>query len=96
MKLHLFVGLAAVVTAGGLVAAAPPSSAGCIDPGEAGHPFAKMCDGPIDDGMWERCLTLFPNGPMHPAETDCNTMSVGDPPKEADPIFSTPPTHIDP
>ena len=62
--------------------------------GCGGHPFAKMCDGPIDDGMWERCLTSFPNGPMHAAETDCQTMSPATPLKTR--ICSTPPTHIDP
>ena len=96
MKQYIVGAVAAVVTAGGLVAAAPSASAGCINPDWAGHPMAKMCDGPIDDGMWERCITSFPNGPLRPDETDCNTMSATDPPKEADPIFSTPPTHIDP
>ena len=94
MKHYIAAGIAAAVTAGGLITGAPPASAGCVDPGLAGHPFAKMCDGPIDDGMWERCLTSFPNGPMNAAETDCDTMSPGDPPK--DPAMSTPPTHIDP
>jgi hypothetical protein len=95
MKQFTVAGSAAALIVGGLLAAAPPASAGCIDPGLPGHPFAQMCDGPVDDGMWERCLTSFPNGPLHPAETDCYTMSPGDPPK-GDPELSTPPTHIDP
>jgi hypothetical protein len=86
---------AALVTAG-MSATAPPSSAGCIDPNWAPHPMAKMCDSPVDsDGMWERCLS-FHNGRIYsPTETDCYTMSAGDPPK-GDPILLTPPTHIDP
>jgi hypothetical protein len=95
MKRYVIAGIAAAFMAGGLITGAPPASAGCIDPGWAGHPMAKMCDGPVDDGMWERCMTSFPNGPLNAAESDCYTMSVGDPPK-ADPVFSTPPTHIDP
>jgi hypothetical protein len=39
-------------------------------------------------------LDEFPNGPLNAAETDCQTMSPADPPK--DPALSTPPTHIDP
>lgn len=55
-----------------------------------------MCDGAIDsDGMWERCLMYYPNGPMNASETDCYTMSAIDPPA-GDPILRTPPTHIDP
>jgi hypothetical protein len=56
-----------------------------------------MCDSPVDsDGMWERCLSFHNGGPYTPTETDCYTMSAGDPPKEGDPILQTPPTHIDP
>ena len=90
---------AALVTAGltaGLTATAPRASAGCVDPGWGAHPFAQMCDSPVDqDGMWERCLSYHNGGPYTPTETDCYTMSAGDPPKEGDPILQTPPTHID-
>jgi hypothetical protein len=85
-----------VAMAGGLITAAPPASAGCLDPGWAEHPLAQMCDSPVDpDGIWERCLTYFPNGARNPAETDCYTMRAGQPPP-GDPILGTPPTHIDP
>ncbi|HEY1840510.1 MAG TPA: hypothetical protein VGG53_09845 [Mycobacterium sp.] len=89
--------IGAALTAGGLIIAAPPASAGCLDPAWAGHPMAQMCDSAVDaDGMWERCLTSYPNGAWNPAETDCYTMSANDPPRDADPIVATPPTHIDP
>ena len=36
--------------------------------GPAGLPMAQMCDSPVDaDGMWERCLTTYPGGPLNPA-----------------------------
>jgi hypothetical protein len=86
---------AALVTAG-LTATAPTASAACVDPGWGAHPFAQMCDSPVDqDGMWERCLSYHNGGPYTPTETDCYTMSAGDPPK-GDPVLATPPTHIDP
>ncbi len=95
MRQYITGGLAAVLMAGGLIATAPPASAGCENPGWAEHPFAQMCDSPIDsEGMWERCLTYYPRGgPV--AQTDCYIMSPGNPPP-GDPILGTPPTHIDP
>ncbi|MGA8544212.1 MAG: hypothetical protein WB785_03000 [Mycobacterium sp.] len=94
MRYFTIGGLAAVLMAGGLTATAPPASAGCLDPGP--DPLAQMCDSPVDaDGMWERCLTSYPGGPLNPAVTECNTMSVNDPPG-GDPALSNPPTHIDP
>jgi hypothetical protein len=94
-KRYLIAALGAVLTTAGLTATAAPASAGCMDvPGQA---MAQMCDSPIDtDGMWERCLTTYPGGPLNPANIACDTMSAGDPPKEADPIMLTPSTHIDP
>jgi hypothetical protein len=93
-KRYLLAALGALLTIAGLTATAAPASAGCVDP--AGIPLAQMCDGPVDtDGMWERCLTTYPGGPLNPANIACNTMSAGDPPKEGDPAFLTPPTHID-
>jgi hypothetical protein len=97
MKQFITGGLAAVRMAGGLTAAAPPASAGCVNPGWAAHPFAQMCDDPITaDGMWQRCVTYYPNGVRNLAETDRYLMSAGEPPGGADPILSNPPTHIDP
>ena len=94
MKRYIFGAAAGLLTAGGLITGAPPASAGCVDPGWAAHPFAQMCDGPIMDGMWERCLVFHNGGPYSPAENDCYVMSPGNPPA-GDPILATPPTHID-
>jgi hypothetical protein len=98
VKRYVVAGVAAALTGGGLVFAAPPASAGCIDPNWGGHPLAQMCDSPVDsDGMWERCLSYHPNGGIYtPTETDCYVMTDGNPPKEGDPILQTPPNHIDP
>src|ERR1700730_6174693 len=97
MKQYIVAGLAAALMAGGLVAAAPPASAGCVNPAWAPHPFAQMCEDPITaDGMWQRCVTYFPNGVRNLGETDCYLMSAGEPPVGADPILSNPPTHSDP
>jgi hypothetical protein len=94
-KRYLTAALGAVLATAGLTATAAPASAGCVNPGPTA--MAQLCDSPVDsDGMWERCLTSYPGGPLNPAEVDCYTMSAGDPPKEADPIVATPPTHIDP
>jgi hypothetical protein len=88
--------MAAALMAGGLITVAPPASAGCRDPGWSAHPFAEMCDGPVDsEGWWDRCVTFHNGGPLSPAETDCYIMSPGNPPP-GDPELSTPPTHIDP
>ena len=98
MKRYVVAVLAAALTGSGLVFAAAPASAGCIDPNWGGHPLAQLCDSPVDtDGMWERCLSYHPNGGIYtPTETDCYVMTDGNPPKEGDPILQTPPNHIDP
>lgn len=94
-KRYLIAVLGAVSATAGLTATAAPATAGCLNP--PGLPLAQMCDSAVDnDGMWERCLTTYPGGPLNPAEVDCDTMSAGDPPKEANPAMLTPPTHIDP
>ena len=55
-----------------------------------------MCDDPVtSDGMWQRCVTYYPNGVRNLGETDCYLMSDRNPPA-GDPILGTPPTHIDP
>jgi hypothetical protein len=95
-KRYLIAALAAFLTTAGLTATAAPASAGCVNPPGLA-PESQMCDSPVDsDGMWERCLTDYPGGPLNPATVDCDTMSAGDPPKEANPAMMTPPTHIDP
>jgi hypothetical protein len=97
MKQYIVGGLAAALMAGGLITAAPPASAGCINPGWADLPLAEMCDDPPnDEGMWQRCVTHLQGGPLSPGETDCYLMSNGQPPLGADPRVGNPPTHIDP
>ncbi len=94
IKRYLTAALGTALATAGLTATAAPASAGCVEP--PGLPLAQMCDSPVDtDGMWERCLTTYPGGPLNPANIACNTMSPGDLPKEGDPAFLTPPTHID-
>lgn len=94
-KQHLSAALVAATAMAAPVVTAAPANAGCVDP--AGIPLAQMCDSPVDtDGMWERCLTTYPGGPLNPATVKCGTMSAGDPPKEGDPAMLTPPSHIDP
>jgi hypothetical protein len=79
--------------AGALITAAPPASAGCKNPFWASHPFAQLCDGPIqDDGTWQRCMTYNDGGGLIP-HNSCAQMSAGNPP--GIPILSSPPTHID-
>jgi hypothetical protein len=96
MKQFTAAGFAGMAVAGGLIIAAPLASAGCLDRGWAAHPLAQMCDSPVDsDGLWERCLTYHNGGSLTPAEVDCNTMSAGNP-LTGDPIWGTPPKHIDP
>jgi hypothetical protein len=93
-KRYLTAALGAVLATAGLIATSVPASAGCVNPGPG---ITQLCDSPVDsDGMWERCLTSYPGGPLNPAKVDCETMSAGDPPRESDPIFATIPTHIDP
>jgi hypothetical protein len=93
-------GLGAVLVTGGLMTAgltatAPPASAGCVDPSWPAHPFAEMCDSPVnEEGWWDRCVTFHNGGPWSPAETDCYIMSAGNPPP-GDPELGIPPTHID-
>jgi hypothetical protein len=94
---YMTAALGAALLTVGLTATAPTASAGCVDPGWGAHPFSQMCDSPVlSDGMWERCLSYHNGGPYAPTETDCYTMSAGNPPQEGDPILQTPPTHIDP
>jgi hypothetical protein len=95
MKLFIIAALAAAITAGGLVAAAPQASAGCQNPGWPDHPMAEMCDNPmLSDGMWERCVTDFPGGTLQ-AQTNCYIMEAGQPPA-GNPELGIPPNHIDP
>jgi hypothetical protein len=91
MKLSIVAGPAAVLMAGGLIAAAPPARAGC----QYGGPVISKCDGPVQpDGTWQRCVVtshLVPNGASSwlVPERQCDLMG---PDQHA---FADPPTHID-
>lgn len=95
MKRCIIGGLAALLVATGLMASAPPASAGC----QYGGPVLSKCDGPVQpDGTWQRCVAvprLILNGASSYLVPDghCDSMGPGQPPP--DPGFADPPTHID-
>jgi hypothetical protein len=89
MKHCIVVQLAAVLMAAGLIAAAPPASAGC----QYGGPVISTCDGPVQpDGSWQRCVVtrnLVASGASSylVPERRCDVMGPGG--------LADPPTHID-
>lgn len=95
MKRHIVSGLAGLLMAAELVAAAPPASAGC----QYGGPVLSKCDGPVQpDGTWQRCVAvthLVPNGMSSYLVPDnhCDLMGPGQQPPDL--AFADPPTHID-
>jgi hypothetical protein len=87
--------LVAVLLACGLIAAAPPASAGC----QYGGLVISKCDAPVQpDGTWQRCVVF-----SHTAgggastylvpERRCDVMGPGLQPWGL--AFADPPTHID-
>jgi hypothetical protein len=97
MKLCIVGGLAVVLMAGGLIASAPPASAGC----QYGGPVISKCDGPVQpDGTWQRCTAVFgyvPSGfssHLVPVKR-CDVMGPGQQYPPWDFAFADPPTHID-
>jgi hypothetical protein len=95
MKQFVVAGLAAVLSAGALIAAAPPASAGC----QLGGAVISKCDGPVQaDGTWQRCVVFPPAGgrdgsPVYVSSTNCQILGPAQHPTGA--AFSDPPTHID-
>jgi hypothetical protein len=96
MKHRIVAGLAVLLLPAGLIAAAPPASAGC----QYGIPgILGRCDGPIQpDGTWQRCVTiarLVPNGASSflMPEKHCDVMGPDQQP--GDQAFADPPAHID-
>ena len=95
MKHCIVGGLAVVLTAGGLIASAPPASAGCV----YGGPVISKCDGPVrPDGTWQRCVAvarLVPSCMSSYLVPDkrCDSMRPDQHP--GDVAFADPPTHID-
>jgi hypothetical protein len=90
---HLLVGgLAAVLIGGGLIALAPPASAGC----QYGGLVASKCDGPVQpDGTWQRCVVVTNSysGPLYQHTPDCKLMGPDQHPLGL--AFADPSTHID-
>jgi hypothetical protein len=95
MKQFVVAGLATVLTAGALIAAAPPASAGC----QYGGSSMSRCDGPIQpDGTWQRCVVtthLVPSGASSflVPEKQCDVMGPDQHPWGLG--FADPPVHID-
>jgi hypothetical protein len=77
------------LTAGALIASAPPAGAGCQ---YGGGLVEKMCDGPIqDDGTWQRCVTQHTQDVIN--RIHCQMMGPGQNPLGL--AYYNPPTHID-
>ncbi|OBG28297.1 hypothetical protein [Mycobacterium sp. 852002-51057_SCH5723018] len=95
MKRSIVAGLAALLMTAGLIASAPPASAGC----QYGDGFLSKCDGPIQpDGTWQRCVDtpqFVPHGASSylVPERYCDLMGPDQQP--GDLAFADPPTHID-
>ncbi|MDP7733281.1 CDGP domain-containing protein [Mycobacterium paragordonae] len=95
MRHCIVAGLAVVLMTGGLIAAAPPASAGC----QYGGGFISKCDGPVQpDGTWQRCVAvarLIPSGASSflAPEKHCDVMGPGQ--SSGDFALNDPPMHID-
>jgi hypothetical protein len=92
MKHRTVGGLAALLMAGGLIASAPPASAGC----QYGGLVASKCDGPVQpDGTWQRCVVTSTShsGSISQWTPTCKLMGPDQFPLGL--AFSDPPTHID-
>ncbi|OBJ53081.1 hypothetical protein [Mycobacterium sp. 1423905.2] len=91
MRRSIVGGRAAALTAGGLIALAPPPQAGC----QYGMPgVVGKCDGPIQPyGTWERCVTiarLAPNGASSFLMPEKHCEVVGPDQPSGDPNFADP------
>jgi hypothetical protein len=95
MRQFVVAGLATALSAGALIVAAPPASAGC----QLGGIVISKCDGQIQpDGTWQRCVVFPPAGgrdgtPIYVTNTNCQTLGPNQHPLGA--AFTDPPTHID-
>ena len=94
MKRCIVGGSTALLIAAGLIASAPPASAGC----QYGGPVISKCDGPVQpDGTWQRCVAFthwIPSGASSflAPERRCDLMGPGQNPGDLG--FTDPPTHI--
>jgi hypothetical protein len=94
MKQHIVAALAAVVISSGLIASAPPASAGCL----YGWVAKSRCDGPVQpDGTWQRCVefqdSFSSDSHLRPGGHRCDVLGPDLHPWGL--AFSDPPTHID-
>ena len=81
--------VAAALTTGALVAAAPSARAGCQDY----SPGWQLCDGPIlPDGTWQRCQVNTASGPS-PITSTSKCYQLGG--NNHFPVLVGPPGHID-
>jgi hypothetical protein len=99
MRQYFIAGVAAALVTGGLIAAAPPASAGCQNARWSVHPTAQECDGPVQpDGTWQRCVKYYTavmigGRPMDLPQTGCYPFGPDQP---ASPHgWVDLPTHID-
>lgn len=94
MKRCVVATVAAVLTAAGSMALAPPAAAGC----HYGGAVISKCDGPVQpDGTWERCVgvprVVHSGFSTHLVPVKhCGLMGPGQ--HHADLAFADPPTHI--
>jgi hypothetical protein len=95
MERSIVAGLAVLLIGAGMIASAPPASAGCV----YGGGVLSKCDGPIQpDGTWQRCVAFtqfVPHGASSylVPEKHCDFMGPDQHP--GDPGFADPPAHID-
>jgi hypothetical protein len=94
MKRSIVGGTVALLIASGVIAAAPPASAGCL----YGGPVISKCDESVQpDGTWQRCVAVaqwIPRGAssyLVPVK-NCHLMGPGQPPLDV--AFADPPVHI--
>jgi hypothetical protein len=90
MKQFVVGGLATALTAGALIASAPPANAGC----QYGGIAISKCDGPVQpDGTWQRCATFYSSSSSYRTDMNCQTLGPDQHPWGL--AFVDPPTHID-
>jgi hypothetical protein len=95
MKHCIVGGLVALLFAGGLIASAPPASAGY----QYGGLVISKCDGPVQpDGTWQRCVVFsYSSGSgvssYQVPDRRCDLMGPDLHPWGL--AFADPPTHID-
>ena len=95
MKRYIVGGSAAFLLGAGVIALAPPASAGCL----YGGPVISKCDSPIaPDGSWQRCIGVATwvntglSSHLTPVK-QCDSMGVNQ--SRWDFAFADPPAHID-